>query len=144
VELRCLFAIELKAVKPKPKGYPCEINSIGDHIRKARLDRCLQLAEVAAEIGVTEAMVSLWEMNRNTPTVSKMPGIVRFLGFAPYEIPKTFGAWLLLVRTTLGYSQRKLAHLIGGDQRSIHEWECDLRQPTARSKTKLKVAILGG
>ena len=87
-------------------------------------------------------MVSLWEMNRNKPSVTKMPGIVRFLGFAPYRVPKTFGQWVLLVRTTLGYSQRKLAHLIRGDQKSIREWECDLRQPTRRSRRKLRDALL--
>jgi transcriptional regulator with XRE-family HTH domain len=69
MELCCLFATQLKSLKPKPMGYPNEPNSLGQYIRKIRLDRGLQIGEVAAQIGVTASMVSLWEMNRSQPTV---------------------------------------------------------------------------
>jgi DNA-binding transcriptional regulator YiaG len=90
---------------------------------------------------VTVAMVSLWEMNRSQPAVSKMPTIIRFLGFAPYKVPCTLGEWLKLVRRSLGYSRRQLAFLIGGDQRSIKEWETDYRRPTKKSVEKLKAVL---
>jgi DNA-binding XRE family transcriptional regulator len=44
-----------------PPGYPVELRSIGDHIRKRRLDLGLLQIEVAAQIGVTENTVLNWE-----------------------------------------------------------------------------------
>ena len=108
---------------------------------KEALDRGLQVEEVAVRIGVAPSMVTLWEMNRSQPMVSKLPAIIRFLGFVPYKPPSTFGEWLKLVRRTLGYSQRHLASLIAGDQRSIKEWETDYRQPTRRSIEKLEAVL---
>ena len=40
-----------------PHGYPVELRSIGDHIRKRRLDLGLLQIEVAVQIGVTESTV---------------------------------------------------------------------------------------
>src|SRR5438105_15448684 len=71
----------LIAPKPKPIGYPKEINTLGDHIRRGRMDRGLLIKDVAAQIGVTDAMICLWETHRAVPVVSQMPAIIRFLGF---------------------------------------------------------------
>jgi len=131
----------LIGLRPKPKGYPNQLNTLGDHIRQARLDRGLHLDDVADQIGVTGAMVSLWETNRAVPTVSKTPRIIQFLGFTPYRQHKGFGEWLKLVRTSRGYSQRKLASLFGGDQRSVREWERGIRKPTKRSILKLRAIL---
>src|SRR5437773_1871814 len=35
--MRGIFAIQLKALKPKPKGYPKELNTLGDLIRSIRM-----------------------------------------------------------------------------------------------------------
>jgi transcriptional regulator with XRE-family HTH domain len=106
------------------------------------MDRGLYLEDVAAQIGVTEQMISLWETHRSAASVSKMPAIIRFLGFTPYEPPRSFGEWLKLVRFSLGYSRRRLASLIGGDQRSVIEWESGMRVPTKRSVEKLRTVLI--
>jgi predicted ATPase with chaperone activity len=67
LELRCLFAIKLNELKPKAKGYPKKINTIGDHIRKKRLDLDLLQEHVAAQIGVAEITICNWETNRYEP-----------------------------------------------------------------------------
>src|SRR5262245_53170171 len=105
------------------------------------MERKLFIKDVAAQIGVTKTIVSLWETHRSEPTVSKIPGIIRFLGFVPYRAAGSLGDWLKLVRSSLGYSQRQLAALIKGDQRSIREWEAGTRVPTPRSINKLKAVF---
>src|SRR5262249_26183545 len=77
--LRCLFAVELKGLKPKPYGYPNELNTLGDEIRKVRLERGLLQRDVARVIGVSVQSVVGWETNRRQPAVVHIPGIVRFL-----------------------------------------------------------------
>lgn len=46
-------------------GYPQELLTIGDHIRKKRMDLGLLQREVAAKIGVAESTVWNWEHGVN-------------------------------------------------------------------------------
>jgi hypothetical protein len=50
-----------------PKGYPFDPKTIGEHIRKRRLDLGLLQLEVAKMIGVTESTVWNWSMTRLRP-----------------------------------------------------------------------------
>ena len=107
-------------------------------MRKTRMERGLHLKDVAVEIGVTGPMISMWETQRSVPSVAEMPAIIQFLGYVPYHSPASPGEWLKLVRTSLGYSERRLASLLGSDQRSIREWEAGCRIPSKRSVDKLR------
>jgi DNA-binding XRE family transcriptional regulator len=72
--------VRLTGRKPKDKAYPTEIKTIGDAIRKKRLDLGLNQKEVAKIIGCNAASVLNWEKGYNEPTINKMSGIVRFSG----------------------------------------------------------------
>jgi transcriptional regulator with XRE-family HTH domain len=72
--------VRLKGEKPKDKAYPIEIKTIGDAIRKRRLDLGLNQKDVAEIIGCDQMSVLNWEKGYNKPTTSKMSAIVRFLG----------------------------------------------------------------
>ena len=131
----------LIASRPRPIGYPKQLITLGDHIRARRLDLRYDQKKVCGILGVSELMVCHWEKNRYEPGTRHLPKIIEFLGYAPYQTPGTFGEWLKLVCTSMGYSQRLLASLLGGDQRSIVEWEQGRRTITKRSVMKL-TAIL--
>jgi hypothetical protein len=45
----------LVTAKPKPNRYPNEISSLGDHLRKTRLDRGLLQGDVAKQIEVSNS-----------------------------------------------------------------------------------------
>jgi len=72
--------VTLRGQKPLPKGYPRALCTIGDHLRKRRLDLGLLQREVAERLGVNEATVTNWELNRTSPALWFLPAIVRFLG----------------------------------------------------------------
>jgi transcriptional regulator with XRE-family HTH domain len=72
--------VRLKGEKPKDKAYPKEVTTIGDAIRKRRLDLGLSQKDVAKIIGCDKASVLNWEKGYNTPRMNKMSGIRRFLG----------------------------------------------------------------
>jgi DNA-binding XRE family transcriptional regulator len=68
-----------------PKGYPLKPVSLGDHLRKKRLDLGLYQAQVAERIGVTKSTVYNWEHGRE-PDPKHHPKIVEFLGYTPMFI----------------------------------------------------------
>ena len=74
---------ELRASKPRPVHYPKQINTLGDHIRKRRLDLKLLQKQVADRIGVHELTITNWERNATVPAIRHIPAIIRFLGYDP-------------------------------------------------------------
>ncbi|MBI4220347.1 MAG: helix-turn-helix domain-containing protein [Chloroflexi bacterium] len=123
----------LKAAKPLSAAYPTELKSIGDHIRKRRLDLGLPQREVAERIGVAETTVWDWENNRS-PEIHVMPRVIAFLGYLPggnTTTSTTFSERLVRTRIELGLSRRNLALWLGVDEGTIQQWERG-RTPTFR------------
>jgi DNA-binding XRE family transcriptional regulator len=75
--------ITLKAQKPLPSAYPQTLKTLGDHLRKRRLDLKLLQKEVAQRLGVGESSVYNWENNLTKPALRYIPKIVKFLGYVP-------------------------------------------------------------
>jgi len=59
--------VRLSGKKPKDKAYPKEVKTIGDAIRKRRLDSGLNQKDVAKIIGCDAASVLNWEKGYNNP-----------------------------------------------------------------------------
>ncbi len=55
--------ITLKTQKPLPSAYPQTPKTLGDHLRKKRLDLKLLQKEVAQRLGVGESTVYNWGNN---------------------------------------------------------------------------------
>jgi transcriptional regulator with XRE-family HTH domain len=72
--------LRLKAAKPQNPAYPKKLKTIGDHIRKRRLDLG---RDVATRIGFTEPSVWNWESNASAPHWHSLKAIVDFLGYDP-------------------------------------------------------------
>jgi DNA-binding XRE family transcriptional regulator len=81
--------VALKARRPLPDSYPKSLKTMGDHIRKRRLDLGLLQSEVARQIGVCTSTVCNWEGNESTPVVRFMPAIQAFLGYDPAPEPNS-------------------------------------------------------
>src|SRR5207244_12451497 len=95
----------LTGPKPLPRSYPQVLTTIGDHLRKRRLDLGLLQREVAERLGVDETTVTNWELNRTTPTLRFLPGLVRFIGDAPRAAGASLGERLVTSRRGRGLSQ---------------------------------------
>jgi transcriptional regulator with XRE-family HTH domain len=57
--------------------------TVGDHIRRRRLDLGLLQREVAERLGADAATITNWELNRTQPALRFLPAIVGFLGYPP-------------------------------------------------------------
>ena len=116
--------LTLKAKKPFPPGYPQILKTLGDHLRKRRLDLKLLQKEVAERIGVDKITIYYWENNRVKPSLTFIPKIIGFLGYIPFN--KTFnslGEQIITYRRLYGLTQKKLAHILGIDPTTIGHWE---------------------
>lgn len=94
--------------------------------------------QVAGEIRVDETSVFNWESNRVQPAVRLIPHIIRFLGYCPYTPGLPVSEWLKLFRKSVGYSQERMAQLLGVDEGTWRRWEVGLREPSPEYLGNLK------
>lgn len=113
--------------------YPKELNTLGDHLRKRRLDLGLLQKEVAEKIGMDKTTYYNWENNRSIPRFQYMPGIIAFLTYCPYFGPKKIFERLVAYRKSRGVSQKVLAQNLGVDPCTLANWESGKRKPINKS-----------
>ncbi len=127
------YRLSLKATKPLPPEYPKELKTLGNHIRKSRLNQGLTQRQVAGIIGVNKGTIGNWEIGVTQPAVHCISKIIDFLGYAPYCPPKSLGERLIQARKSLGLTQKQLAKILGVDPTSIRDWECGVHKPVKKS-----------
>ena len=66
--------------------YPVNPQSFGEKIRKIRLDKGLQIKDVADAIGVTEDSVINWERRGMRPRKGLMERLVGFYGICTSDL----------------------------------------------------------
>ena len=77
---------------PKPDGrYPVQLQRLGDHLRKRRLELGLFQKEVGTRLGADPKTVNNWEMGRSEPRLRFIPRIPAFLGYDPRPSGESFG-----------------------------------------------------
>lgn len=126
----CLFVKScLKAKRPLNPAYPSELKTLGDHLRKVRLDRGLSQSEVAKILQVTTDSVTGWELNRHEPPARLAKRIIEFIGYVPFDAyEQSIGRQLYLARLISGMTQRQVAKKIGCDPSSVRYIELDRRR----------------
>jgi transcriptional regulator with XRE-family HTH domain len=119
----CYFSLSAK--RPLNSPYPKKkLVTLGDHIRKRRLDLGLFQKDVAVAIGVDTTTVYNWEKGHSEPELRFIPRIFGFLGYEP-QLPKpsTLGEKILQYRCLKGISQKDLAKRIGIDPTTLSRLE---------------------
>ena len=76
---------DITLLKPKPTGYPDSPQTLGEHIRRKRMDKGISQVIAAKEIGVSKDCLCNWEQNRNQPRLYQYPAIFTFLGYYPFD-----------------------------------------------------------
>ena len=136
-------SLRLKAVRPPdiPRGYPRCLRSVGDHLRRRRLDLGFGQRTVARQLGVREETVRLWETGRARPLPRNYGQIVRFLGKDPEPAGDGLGERLRAWRRRQGLTQARLAADLGLDERAVTDFEGG-RRDTSRRATQVLVALI--
>ncbi len=118
--------ITLKTQKPLPIVYPRTLKTLGNHLRKRRLDLNLLQKDVAQRLGVCDPSVYNWENNITKPAIKYIPKIIEFLGYVPFDTSTlSVGERIVVYRRLLGLSQKELASRLGIDPCTLSKWERD-------------------
>jgi transcriptional regulator with XRE-family HTH domain len=132
-----LYTLLLPRPKELPKGYPVTLSTIGDHIRKKRLDLGLTQIEVAEIIGVQEGTLWNWE-HGTEPELVHMPKIIEFLGYVPFECPEDPIGKLRYYKRVNGLSYERLGKLMGRDPEQLTDWLSGRVRPCRRNKREIE------
>ena len=73
------------------RHYPANPKTIGEHLRKKRIDTSLSMTQLAKllGLGITDMAIEKWEKGQNRPTDAHRKRIVEFLGFNPAPASST-------------------------------------------------------
>ncbi len=113
--------------------------SIGDHIRKRRLELGLLQKDVAKRIKVTEDCITNWENNRSEPMIHYLPAIIQFLGYSPQTFDvKNLGDRIREYRYRKGLSFAAFGKMLRVDGSTISSWEKSQSIPSQRNIGMLK------
>ena len=119
-----IYETTLKGKKPLSDKYPTELVTLGDHLRKVRLDKGLLQQEVADILQVDKETILCWELNRNTPTAKYAKRIILFLGYIPEDWKSApLQKQLMHARLVEGITQEELAKKLGMDESNLAKIE---------------------
>jgi transcriptional regulator with XRE-family HTH domain len=111
----------LKALKPKELDL--EPQTLGEHIKRRRLELGLSQPQAAAALGVDPITVLNWEKGKSEPVIRSLPAIFRFLSYSPLPPANSVGERLLHLRRQRGWSIREAACHLGVDPTTWGDWE---------------------
>jgi transcriptional regulator with XRE-family HTH domain len=123
--------VTLKGQRPLPSAYPKPLKTLGDHLRKKRLDLKLLQKDVARKLGVDKTSIHNWERGHTTPSLCFVPRIKNFLGYNPFEKEAaSLGDRIKAYRRSLGLSRKALAKQMKIDPTTLARWERGRGRPS--------------
>lgn len=129
--------------KAAARNYPQNPETIGEHLRKQRIDRGLSQAELAEIFEVSADCITYWENNRSNPQITYYPKIHQFLGFCTANFDESkFCDFIKSYRWENGISCKELGFLLKVATSTVRGWERGVSLP--RKKMRLKLADFFG
>ena len=124
------------AVSIYQEGYPSQPKTLGEHVRKRRMELGLYQGEVAKRIGVAESSVWNWEHGIE-PEIRFIPDIIKFLGYVPFDSPTETIALLSHYKLINGLSYERLGKQMGRDPEQLTDWLSGRKKPCRRNIDKI-------
>lgn len=121
-----ILPLHLKTPKPKHFRYPKEILTVGDELRKERLDRGLTQHEVSKMVGANKNFANDTELGRHQNPILTLHRTYRFLGYIPKTLnvdETTLQGRLYTHRIRNGYTLKVVAQKVGLDRTTIGAFE---------------------
>ena len=131
--------MRLHAKKPIFKAYPKALLTLGDHVRKRRLDLNIPQTKVAAMLDVDEMTIVGWELNHCQPLARQIPRIIDFLGYVPEDLfpSNTLGKKTVRYRLLHGMTRKQLAKRLHIDEATLCQLEADKGRHSPETLRKL-------
>ncbi|NTV49142.1 helix-turn-helix domain-containing protein [Trichlorobacter lovleyi] len=134
------FSIQIPLEKQQLPGYPEFPITVGEHIRKRRMDLGLLQSEVAKIIGVTESSVWNWE-HGTEPELQYNPKIIEFLGYVPFDCPDDTVGRLAWYKRVNGMNLEYLGEAMGRDPEQLSDWLSGRHRPFRKNRGKIELFL---
>jgi DNA-binding transcriptional regulator YiaG len=135
--------LDVSVPLPDKRTFPSQLQSVGDHLRQARLVRNIQIKDVITTLGISRETLRGWEGNQFEPHVSHYPAIVQFLGYNPFLFDtSTLSGKIKTYRYTYGLTQAQFGALLGTNSSVVWQWETALRPPIQKTVQRI-MAVIG-
>lgn len=139
VTLRCLFRFSKTSPKPRPKHYPFNPQTLGEHLMKRRMDLEIPKIEVARRLGVTEEAIYAWETGMHYPYINYFARIIKFLGYSLWHFDTAaLSGQIQDYRHKHGLTAEQFGKLVGVLCTAVRAWELNKFKPIREIITKLK------
>jgi len=120
-----------------PKGYHQNPQTIGENIRKKRVDLGLLQRQVADMIGVRKDSIYNWERGVQ-PGLRFMPKVIEFLGYVPFIQPTDTLGRLAYYKRINGLSYEGLSAQVGIHFEQLQAWLTGRTTPNKNSMYRIE------
>jgi DNA-binding XRE family transcriptional regulator len=127
----------LRTAKPLSPSYPAKLITLGNHLRKRRLNLGLLQSDVAQKIGVDKTTIHNWETNQNNPSLHFIPRIIEFIGYFPFDSPADQGLAIRTYRKATGITRKLMAKELGINPSTLAKWEKGKGKPSSELLEKV-------
>lgn len=127
-----------------PWGYPQQPRTLGEQIRRRRMDHGLTQRILATRWGLQPETVASWERGLRNPSARQWPRVLELLGGDP-DAGGGGGdllARLESARRRLGATRREFAELLGLSEGTISRWIAGRRRPRAGTVRRIESALM--
>jgi len=132
----CKIEIPLKI--PTPPELTQEPVTLGDHLRRRRLELELYQKDVAIQIGVTASTIWNWENGWSSIALGYMPKIIKFLGYNPVPCPDDLMERLAWYKLVKGLPLEELGAEMGRDPEQLADWLTGRHNPCRRNLKEIE------
>jgi transcriptional regulator with XRE-family HTH domain len=136
--VKTAYKIEIPYEIQTPKELTEEPITLGDHLRRRRLELGLYQKDVASQIGVTTSTIWNWENGWLSITLSCMPKVIKFLGYNPIPCPEELMERLSWYKLVNGLPLEELGAMMGRDPEQLSDWLSGRHNPCQRNSEKIE------
>ncbi len=130
--------LEVTLPLPDKRLFPKELQTVGNHIKAARLSRNVLIKSVCKMLNISRETLRGWELGDFEPHVSHYPAIITFLGYNPCKFETDAIAGKIKdYRYRHGLTQQEFADLLNTQGSVVWQWECNGRIPLPRTEKRI-------
>ncbi|WP_020677932.1 helix-turn-helix domain-containing protein [Geopsychrobacter electrodiphilus] len=117
--------------------------TLGDHLRRRRIELGLYQKDVAAKLDVTTSTVWNWE-NRGSVDLRFIPRVIAFLGRNPIPQPDNLLEKLSWYKLINGLTLEQLGVEMGRDPEQLADWLSGRHEPCRRNREEIEIFLANG
>jgi DNA-binding XRE family transcriptional regulator len=129
--------IEIPLQIPAIPEFAQEPVTLGEHLRRRRLELGLYQKDVAAQIGVTPSTIWNWE-HRWSVDLRYIPRVIAFLGYNPISPPEDMLERLAWYKQVNGLTLEQLGAEMGRDPEQLADWLGGWHKPCRWNREELE------